>query len=454
MAKYSGSLLKYPARASFVWFAGLIAVGATLLWLPVSHRADREPISAIDAIFTATSAACVTGLTVRSTPDDFSPFGQTIILLLIQLGGIGIITVTTFITLRFGGRESIRQKAVLAQTLGAGEEDLLWVLRSVLRFVFLAEGIGWVVLATRNLLWNKDQTPAQAVWEALFHSVSAFCNAGFSLYNASLARYQGDALVNFTIMALIIVGGLGFPVVLDVLRQWRRHRDKQRISLTLHSRIMLIGTAGLLALGAGAILLLEWKYALKDLPLGSKLLVACFQGTTPRTAGFETIPMARFSDATLFLLVALMMIGAGPCSCAGGFKVSTLMVLFSHAWSRFRGGRRVQLFRRSIPAEVVDRAMATALLFLVVAIAAVTVLLVVEHESEDRFLPAVFEVASALGTVGLSVSFTTLLSTAGKIVIVTLMFLGRIGPISVFAALSRAERKTLIEYPKEEILIG
>ena len=461
MARVTGSLETYPARATFVWFASLIVIGAGLLSLPISQARPEAPVSLLDALFTSTSAACVTGLGVRSTRHDFSLFGQGVILGLIQLGGIGIITVTTFLTLRLGGKENMRQKAVIASTLGGGDHALRDVLRTVLWFVLGAEGVGFAILAARNLLGN-DAPWAESLWEAFFHAISAFCNAGFALHDDSLVRYQSDPVVNVTIMALIVLGGLGFPVVIDVVQHSRGNWRERWEHLTLHTKMMLIGTLGLLVSGAALILLLEWNHALRDMPIMTRLWVAMFQSVVPRTAGYQSINLNEFHEATLFLIVLLMLVGAGPCSTTGGFKVSTLTVLIWNAWSRLTGHHRVTLFRRSISDEVIERATATALIFTVVAVIATTGMLMFEPASIHRFLPSVFEVSSALGTVGLSVdttdsaqfTFTGSLHASGKFIIIGLMFLGRLGPISVFIALSRAERKDRLEYPKEEVLIG
>lgn len=456
MVTFTGPLLQFPARAAFVWYAGLICTGACLLKLPQSVAPGYEPLSWIDALFTATSASCVTGLAVRSTGNELSWFGQSVLLLLIQIGGIGIMTATTFIVLRFGGRESLHHKAVVSQTLGGARSDLRSTIWRVFKVVVTCETIGFVLLAARNLF---DEFSLQALWAALFHSISAFCNAGFALRDSSLADYRSDVWVNFTIMGLIIAGGLGFPVISDLVENFRRRRGRWD-GLTMHTKMMLLGAAALLTLGAAAILLLEWNNALSAMPLYEKLLTACFQSVTPRTAGFETLPMASLTNATLFVIMLLMLIGGGPCSTAGGFKVSTLMVLALHAWSRFRGLRQASLFRRSVPRETVDAAMATAMLFTVVAAVALTAFLVIEqadaphHASRGSALGAAFEVCSALATAGLSTGITPGLSAGAKSVLIVLMFFGRLGPISVFVALSGSRRDTRVEYPKEEVLIG
>jgi trk system potassium uptake protein TrkH len=413
-------------------------------------------------VFTSTSALCVTGLTVRSTGGDLSFVGQMAVLLLIQLGGIGIMTVTTFVTLTLGGRQSLSKRTLLADTLGTGSEpDLRRVLRRIIRLTLLFELGGTVLLACRFVF---DHHPVAALWHAAFHSVSAFCNAGFSLNDDSLMRYQGDPLVNLTVMTLVIGGGLGYPVLIDLSRNWnwREPWSLRWEQLMLHTKIMLIGTASLLLLGTTSVLLLEWDGALAGLPIGRRLLVATFQSVTCRTAGFNTIELRSLTNATLFVSMLLMVVGAGPCSTGGGFKVSTLSVLVLRAWSTFLGNTRVNVGKRTLPQHVTDRAVTTALLFVVVSILALTGLLIFEQSeaphahirSQGLFLDATFEVISALGTVGLSTGVTPNLTSMGRLFIVVLMFVGRLGPITVFAALSREPRGGSFEYASEELLIG
>lgn len=435
-----------------------MVAGALLLAHPLCHVSDTAPVGALDSVFTATSAVCVTGLTVCSTGHDLSWLGQFVVLLLIQLGGIGIITVTTFITLSMGARQSLRQRSLLADTLGAGTEpDLRWVLKRVIRFTLLFEGLGAIVLGTR--FWC-DHRPWEAVWHAVFHSISAFCNAGFSLNDESLAAYRDDWTVNLTIMTLVIVGGIGYPVMIDLSRSWHRPWSDRWSQLTLHSKMMLVGTGVLLGLGMISTLLLEWDGQLKGLPYPQRFLAAAFHSVTCRTAGFNTLDVGKMTNATLFVSILLMIVGAGPCSTGGGFKVSTLVVLFLRAWSTFRGRSRIHAARRTIPQDAIDRAIATALLFAVVVIFALTALLVLEQsssphpQSQGLFMDAMFEVVSALGTVGLSAGITSHLTAAGRVIIIVLMFVGRLGPITVFAALSRADGEQAIQYAAEEPLIG
>jgi trk/ktr system potassium uptake protein len=458
MPRATGTIVNYPARASFAWYFVLIVLGAGLLMLPVCRREAASAITWLDAAFTATSATCVTGLAVRSTGNDFSLFGQVVILLLIQTGGIGIMTVTTLITFRLGGRADLRHRAVLAETLGAhSEPDLRWVLRSVFKFTIVFEGVGFVILAGRNLMIDS---PGQAIWHALFHSISAFCNAGFSLNDDSLTRYQGDPVVNVTIAALVICGGLGFPVMFDLQRNWHGKWSERWERLCLHSKIMLLGSIALLVLGMAAMLSLEWNGVLREFSPAKKLLVSFFHSMSCRTAGFNTIALDELTNASLFISILLMMVGAGPCSTAGGFKVSTLMALILNARATLRGDKKISLFRRTLSPRLVVRATSTLLLFSVVAVLALTLLLVAEQsatahaDSQPVFLDAMFEVFSALATVGLSTGFTSRLSSIGRWIIIILMFMGRLGPISVFVALSRDEQVRKVEFPEEDLLIG
>lgn len=467
MATFTGRLERYPARATFVGFALLIGCGAALLRLPISTVEGQPGLSTIDALFMATSAACVTGLSVVSVGHHLSLFGQGVLLTLIQLGGIGIMTMTTFVVLGFGGRQTLRHRALVAQSFGTASGDIRRLLWRILRLVIACELAGFVLLAVANL-WLGELSFIESVGHALFHSISAFCNAGFALYDDNLVRFQNNAWVSLTIMALIVVGGIGFPVIIDLQRAIGKPRRDAWEALSLHSKIMLVGTAGLIAVGFVLFLLLEWNGVLNGMPLGRRFLLAGFQVVTPRTAGFQTVDLARLREATLFGMVVLMLIGGGPGSTAGGFKVSTFMILICHAWSRFRGHNRVRLFRRSLAIDTIATAMATTLVFAAVFGGSFTLLLMVEPATSGSFLNALFETASALGTVGLSVdvnapvdsgaesisSFTASLNSAGKYIIIALMFLGRLGPISVFLAVARAEQRDRIEYPPEEVLIG
>lgn len=458
MLQFSGSIQKYPARVSVIAYSLLILAGAVLLQLPASQGVEEKPIGTLDAVFTSTSATCVTGLAVRSTEHDFSIWGQLVILALIQIGGIGIMTLTTFVVFEFGRHASLRQRIALAESLGAeSNADFPWILRNILAFTLTIEGIGAAILTIRNLF---DQSPLFALWHGVFHSISAFCNAGFSLHDDSLTRYQGDPIVNLTIGALIILGGIGFPVVLDIKRNWHGPWQERWERLLVHSKLMLIGTVGLIIGGAVLIMILEWDGILLEMPIWKRVIVTLFHSVSSRTAGFNTVDISALTNASLFLTILLMLVGAGACSTGGGLKVSTMMVLLAQARAAFSGRLKLNVFRRTVPPETVQRATVTTMLFIITVFLALTVLLVVEQSSEphpfskDRFLDAFFEAVSALGTVGLSTGLTSHLSAVGRTIVIVLMFLGRLGPISVFAALSRSEQRDPVEYPQTSVLIG
>ncbi len=457
MATAIGSLTKYPARFSVMSYGMVIALGATLLTTSAAVAPQKPRLTVVDAVFTATSAVCVTGLTVRSTANDLSTFGQAVVLALMQIGGIGIVTITTFITfhLRRGG---IRDRAMASEAIGAQDRTNLGsTLRSVLWFTLIVEAAAAIILTVRGLF---ETSFAAAAWHAIFHSVSAFCNAGFALHDDSLTPYQGDPIVNLVIISLIVIGGIGFPVILDFRRHWHRPWKEIWTHLHLHSKVMLIGTAALISIGSIAFLLLESHNAMAGMSWPRRVMISVFSSVTTRTAGFNTINIGGLTNATLFVLILLMIIGAGPCSTGGGMKVSTFMVLVLSGWSTWRGHSKINLMRRTIAPAVVERAITTVLLFAAVAIVAITLLLMIEQsryphgQTQGMFLETLFEVTSALGTVGLSTGITTRFGDASRLVLVTLMFIGRLGPISVAVAISRRQRRTRIEYPEAEPLIG
>jgi len=453
MATLTGELQKYPARTSFYWYLGALTVGTMALRHPLSSATAETPISWMDALFTATSALCVTGLTVRSTPNDFSLFGQWTILALIQLGGVGIMTITSFIFAQFTDHAGLREQTVVFETLGGSKRsNLKTIVRRVIVLTLALETGGALCMLPHFLTLHSLPT---AVYHSVFHAVSAFCNAGFALDDNSLTAFRGDLSINLTVMTLVIAGGLGYPVLTDIVRCGRYYGWRLWPDLTLHSKIMLIGSSSLIVGGAIIFFLLEMDGVLRGLSTRERILVPLFHSVNCRTAGFNTVNISDLSIASLFISIVLMVIGAGACSTGGGIKVSTAAVLFLHAWSRFQSRKYIQLFRRTIPSTAVDRAMATAMLFLCIAATALTVILVVEKtgkESGDVFIGTMFEVASALGTVGLSAGLTPNLNDAGRMVLILLMFLGRVGPISVFAALSRERRVPSVRYASEELV--
>ncbi len=456
--RFVGALEHYPARFAFAAYCCAVVVGALLLMTPWAHAPGAPPITLIDALFTATSAICVTGLVVRSTGNDFSLFGQAVILLLIQLGGIGIVTVTTFVALRFGGGDTMRQRVAAAEAVGAAPGSHLGgLLLRVFLTVIAFEAAGTVLLGLHGLARGAK---AEGWWPALFHSISAFCNAGFSLYDDSLVQFRGDFWYCGTVILLIVCGGIGFPVLTDLGRTLLRLRRREPGHISLHTKLMLVGTAVLIAFGTVAFLVLEWGNTLAGEPLGTKLLASLFQSVTCRTAGFNTIPTDELTSASLWISMVLMSIGAGPCSTAGGFKVSTFMTLVLLSMRRLQGEERVYAFRRTVDAATVGKAISTALLFAVSGMVALTAVLVAQSYYMETsaqhvfFLDAFFETISALGTVGLSTGVTSELSVPAKIALIVAMFMGRLGPVSFFIALSRTLHRRALEYPTEPVYIG
>lgn len=432
-----------PAQVIIASFALIILAGGFVLSLPISS-ASGQPTPFLTALFTATSATCVTGLVVVDTADHYSLFGQLVILLLIQLGGLGYMTVATLMAMAVGRRIGLRERLILQ------EAHNLYTLGGVVRFTraivlvtLSVEAIGALVLAVR---WIPEFGFWRGVYYGIFHSVSAFNNAGFDLMGSfrSLTRYATDLSVNLTVAGLILLGGLGFTVLSD-LAQPRR--------FTLHAKVVLTTTAVLIGLGTILIFLLEYAHqpTLGPLPVGQKLLAAFFQSVTPRTAGFNTIDISRLYDPTLMLLIALMFIGASPGGTGGGIKTTTFVVPMAVILSMVRGRPDPELFRRRIPPVVVYKAVTIALGAVAFVVMMATLLSLSEPVS---FIAALFEVVSAFGTVGLSTGITPSLSTIGRLIIMVTVFTGRVGLLTVAFALTRRQVPAKIRYPEERLYVG
>ena len=431
--------------------------GTVLLSLPVAQAG--EPVSLLDALFTSTSAVCVTGLTVVDTGTRFSPFGQAVVLALIQVGGLGLMTFAVFVGVVLGRKVAFTDRMVIQDSMHhtptAGVRRLV---RYVLAFTLAVEAAGAALLWVRF----RGQFPAgEAVWQSVFHSVSAFCNAGFGLLPDNLVRYRGDPLVNLAITGLIVVGGLGFLVNMELWDLVRaRLRGGRAPLLTLHARLVLVVSAALLGVGMVAFLLLEWENVLRGMPLGERLLASWFQSVTPRTAGFNTIDYGQVSSDTLFFTIFLMFVGASPGSTGGGIKTTTFGLLVALVVARWRGRGRATLFHRTIPHAVMDRALTIALLAWVLVSLAVGLLVFTETHgrpfavAEPRFLALMFEAVSAFGTVGLSTGITPSLSASGKLVLAALMFVGRVGPLTLVLAVGPRQERGRFRYAEENVMVG
>jgi trk system potassium uptake protein TrkH len=388
----------------------------------------------------------VTGLVVVPTGAALSTFGQLVILALIQIGGLGLMTLATFFYALIGRRITLRGRLLIQESLGQGHlAGLIRLLRSVFLFTLACEAVGAVLLTAR---FAFDMPLSKAAYYGIFHSISAFCNAGFDLFGDSLERFASDPLVVLTVTGLIIIGGLGFLV----LKDFGEHRKDGR--LTLHTRIVLRVTGILLASVTAIILLTEFTNpdTLGALPLHGKLLSAWFQAVTPRTAGFNTVPTAMLRESTLLLMIVLMFVGASPAGTGGGIKTTTTWVIFSSMLSTIRGRHELGSDGRSIPRDVIERSYAIAVLSGLLVFTVGTVLMWTERSG---FLPVLFETMSAFGTVGLSMGITDSLSTIGRIIIPLTMLAGRVGPITLAVALGPVKANgAAVHYPPERILVG
>jgi trk system potassium uptake protein TrkH len=445
-----------PAVAIFATFAAMILAGTVLLLLP---GAATERLTLVDALFTATSAVCVTGLTVADTGTRFTAFGQVVLLVLFQAGGLGIMTVAMFVALVLGRRVSFRDRMVVEDSMHhTPTAELGRLIRYVFVFTFAVEGVGAALLFLR---WRGEFPLGQAAYLSVFHSVSAFCNAGFVLFPDNFERYRADLWVNAVITLLVIIGGLGFLVNMELRDQvLLRLRGRRPTRLSLHTRIVLAVSAGLLALGMAGYLLTEANNLLRGLPWPERLLAAWFQSVTPRSAGFHTLDYRHASTATLFFTVFLMFVGASPGSNGGGVKTTSLGLLLVLLRARYRGRGRAMVFHRTIPHAVMDRALSVILLSWIVASVALLLLTVAElgaqpfREGHD-FIQLMFETVSAFGIVGLSTGITPTLSPAGKLLLVLLMFAGRLGPVTVaLAAGQKPSGRVRFRYAEENVMVG
>jgi len=442
-----------PERRVVVYFLAAILIGAILLMLPVSS-ADRS-ISFIDALFTSTSAVCVTGLTVLDTGRDFSPFGQIVILTLIQLGGIGIMTLATALLMTIVPRLSFQDRLALTQTLGGTRRiKPKAVLKAVLLTTFSVEFLGAAALFFR---FYGDFSFGRAVYYSIFHSISAFCNAGFSTFSDSLENYRNDIPTMIIFSMLIILGGLGFVVIRELIVKAKN----RKLKLSLHSKLCLSFTASLLIIGAGAIFLAErGNEYYESMGLTGEIVNAFFQSVTSRTAGFNTISQSNLTEVSLLITMILMFIGACPGSTAGGVKTTTVGIVMIMAYNRFMGRSSVTAFRKSISTDSINRALTIMLVAILVIVLMFVLFMFVEEKpvphrlTHGWFIDGAFEVVSALGTVGLSLGTTGHLHGPGKMIIILLMFIGRVGLLTLAFTLSRRPKQGEIVYLDEQVMVG
>jgi potassium uptake TrkH family protein len=438
---------RHPAQLIVFAFAAGILVGAALLLLPVATAGD-ERASVTTALFTSTSALCVTGLVVVDTPTYWSTFGQAVILGLIQIGGLGIMTLASLLALLVARRLGLRTRLLAQAEIAAPAlQDVRRLVAAVVALSLLFESLAAAVLTLRFAL-TYDLSFGSALWHGVFHAVSAFNNAGFALWSDSLVGFVTDAWVSLTIAGAIVAGSLGFPVWLEL----RRRALSPRL-WTLHTKLTLSVTAALLVLGFAAVAAFEWSNpaTLGPLDTGGKLLAAFFGSVTPRTAGFNSVDYGGVEQETLFVTDLLMFIGGGSASTAGGIKVTTFALLFLMVWSEVRGDPEVNAFGRRVHGHAQRQAFSVAFIATVAVFAGTLILMAT---SEHPFREVLFEAVSAFGTVGLSTGITGDWGELGRLVLVALMFLGRTGPYTLAVALALRERKRLYRYPEERPIIG
>lgn len=436
-----------PAQVLVFGFTALILFGAALLTLPVATR-DGAGLPFIDALFEATSATCVTGLVVVDTATTFTFFGQTVILLLIQFGGWGIMTLATIVFLFLGRRISLRRRLVMREALNQLTlEGIVRLTRYVIGVSLVIEGAGAVLLSLRFI---PEFGLSQGVWASVFHAVSAFCNAGFDVIGGfrSLTPFVGDPLVVLTVAGLIIVGGIGFTVIADV------YRHRRFSCLSLHSKLALSVTAGLLLAGTVLIYFFERgnEQTLRGLPPGPQVLASFFHSVTPRTAGFNTLNVGAMTDSSLILSIILMFIGASPSSTGGGIKTTTFGALALAVLAVVRGKDEVVAFSRRLPTMIIYRALAIAVISLGLVI--VVTMALDASQPHLTFLPLLFETTSAFGTVGLSTGVTPSLTKLGKLLIIGTMFAGRVGPLTLAVALGQRATRASLRYPEDKVMVG
>jgi len=447
---FEGKLVKFlisnPPVTVMLSFIAVIAIGTILLMLPASS-ATKQVTPFANAMFTATSATCVTGLAVYDTGAHFSRMGQLIILLLIQIGGLGIMTISTAFALMLGQRITLKLENVMHKVVGGVSKiNLIKLLKSIFIVTLMIEFVGAVVLYGA---FSPNLKPIDAVWYATFHSVSAFCNAGFSLYSDNLVGFSDSININVIIPLLIIAGGIGFAVVID-LYQYFFGRERFR-RLMLHTKIVLMTTAFLLAVGFVSFFISEYDGTMKGFSFSHRIMSSWFQSVTTRTAGFNTISMSGLSPASVLIAIVLMFIGASPGSTGGGIKTSTFAILVLSVTSMLKGKKDLSIFNRKIPVFSIREVTSLIALSVSIVLMVAFVMLLVESHSIDK---VVFETVSAYGTVGLSMGITAELSLIGKLLITMLMYIGRIGPLTLIYAIAIRRESVQVSFAEEKVVIG
>lgn len=433
-----------PPRILAMGFAGLIIMGAFLLNLSISSE-NGESIGFINALFTSASAVCVTGLVVVNTTYHWTLFGQIVIIVLIQMGGLGFMTMATIGALILGKKITLKERLIIKEQLNSETmTGLVRLTKYVILSTFMIEGIGALLLATRFI---PEFGFIKGIWFSIFHAISAFCNAGFDLLGDSIAPYASDYIINLTISFLIIIGGLGFTVYIDITR------NKKFNKFSLHTKLVLLISAGLLIIGTIMFYILESGnlQIMGNLSISEKILASFFQSTVTRTAGFYSVNFTALHDTTRFLIILLMFVGGSPGSTAGGIKTTTFGSLVLATISVIKGNRDVVAFKKRISYDVINKSIAIIMIGLI-WIGAVAFTLTVTEEA--GFLDILFETTSAFATVGLTTGVTPDLTDFGKFIITLTMYAGRVGPLTLAYAFSRQHKHHNIKYSEGNIMVG
>lgn len=433
-----------PAQFLVLAYFSVISLGTILLMLPIATTGE-DSLNLMDALFTASSATCVTGLMVVDFSSTFTVFGQIIIMFLIQIGGIGIMAFSTIIALLLGRRIGLKERLLLKDDLDNIQmAGLVKLVKSVLFLTFVIEGLGAIPLFISLI---QDYPPGKALYLALFHSISAFNSAGFDLFGENLAGFIGIPLVRITIMVLVILGSLGFSVLVEL------YTKRKMKSFSLQTKIVLTFTLILIIFAFASFLFLEYnnQATIGNLSLGQKLQTALFYAINSRSAGFNVLVTGQLRSATLFLSIILMFIGASPGSTGGGIKTTTFGVIIITVWNVIRGKGDTEIFNRRLSERLTIKAFVITLLALFLIIFVTIVLTITEN---NPFISLLFETVAAFGTVGLSTGITGSLSAIGRVLLIFTMFIGRVGPLTLAVALAEKKQEVLYRYPEEEIMVG
>lgn len=440
-----------PAQVLVLGFAILIMLGATLLNLPIASL-NGKSIGFIDALFTSASAVCVTGLSVVNTAAHWTLFGKIVILVLIQIGGLGFMTMATLVALLLGKKITLKERLIMQEELNQFTmQGLVKLTKYVLLSTFLIEFIGAIFLSFTFVPYYGDTV--KGIWFSVFHSISAFCNAGFDLTGNSMMEFVGDPIVNIVMGVLVIIGGLGYSVYINITNRVLHKRDRKQFSL--HAKMVLVITGALLLLGFVTIFIFEYNNpnTLGNLSFVDKVFAASFQSMAPRTAGFNSVDMASITNASTFIIIVLMFIGGSPGSTAGGIKTTTVGALIYAMISVIQGKTDVEAFKKRLPNVIVYRSLTVVGIAMGIVSIVTIVLSITENAS---FIDIFFESVSAFATVGLTRGITPNLTIVGRLIITLTMFIGRLGPLTMAFAFAQRqkENKGQFRYPEERIIVG